>query len=47
VLSALENGVTSGLALNELRPVRVAARRADHEEFCARYDAVERSLTAA
>jgi len=47
VLSILDDGVTSGLALRKLRPVRVAARRADNEEFCARYDAVERSLTAA
>jgi hypothetical protein len=47
VLSALENGVTSGMALRTLRPVRVAARRNDDEEFCARHDAVERSLTAA
>ncbi len=47
VLSALESGVTSGLALSKLRPVRVAARRADHDEFCTRYDAIKRSLTAA
>jgi len=47
VLSALENGVTSGHALSILRPVRVAARKADDEEFCARYDSIERSLTAA
>jgi hypothetical protein len=47
VLSVLENGVTSGLALAKLRPVRFAARRVDHQEFCAQFDAVERSLTAA
>src|SRR5216683_186503 len=47
VLTALENGVTSGMALNKLRPVRVAARRADDEEFCARFDALERTLITA
>jgi len=46
VLSVFESGVTSGLALNNLRPVRIAARRADDEEFCTRYDAAERTLTA-
>ena len=44
VLSELENGVTSTRSLAELRPVRIAARRADNEEFCTRYDAVERKL---
>jgi transcriptional regulator with XRE-family HTH domain len=47
VLPAFEGGLTSLRVLRELRPVRVAARRADAEEFCARYDAVDRALAAA
>lgn len=45
-LTCLADGVTSVRTLNELRPVRLAARRADGEEFCTRFDAVERSLAA-
>jgi hypothetical protein len=37
--------VTSVRALNELRPVRRAAEKINAEEFCARFDAVQRSLT--
>jgi hypothetical protein len=33
-------------ALNELRPVRLAAERIKAEEFCTRFDAVEQTLTA-
>lgn len=44
-LSALLSGVTSVRALNELRPVRRAAEKINAEEFCARFDAVQRSLT--
>ncbi len=46
VLPALEGGVASIRTLNELRPVRDAADRAKAEEFCARFDAVDRALTA-
>lgn len=43
-LAALEGGVTSVRALNELRPVRDSAEKAREEEFCVRFDAVERAL---
>ena len=46
VLPALAGGVTSIRTLNELRPVRSAAQETGDEEFCARFDAVERTLTA-
>lgn len=46
VLPALEDGLTSVRALNELRSVRTAAKRADDDEFCARFDTVERTLNA-
>ncbi|SRR6266568_1332527 len=46
VLAAIEGGVSSIRTLKELRPVRVEAGRADDEEFCARFDAAERALTA-
>jgi hypothetical protein len=45
VLPAFEGGVTSIRTLNALRPVRVAAVQTKAEEFCARFDAAERSLT--
>jgi len=45
-MPALEGGLASIRTLNELRPVRVAAERTKAEEFCARFDAVERALTA-
>jgi transcriptional regulator with XRE-family HTH domain len=50
VLSALEGGLTSVKRLAELRPVRVAAgasEKSGAEQFCARFDAIERDLTAA
>jgi hypothetical protein len=43
-LSALESGVTSIRTLDELRPVRHAAGKIKAEEFCARFDAVQRAL---
>jgi transcriptional regulator with XRE-family HTH domain len=46
VLPALEGGVTSIRTLNALRPIRVAARNVNNDEFCARFDAAERALTA-
>ncbi len=46
VLPVLADGVTSMRALNELRPVRIAAEQTEAEEFCVRFDAVERTLTA-
>ena len=47
VLPALEDGVTSMRCLNRLRLVRQAAGNvAGAEEFCARFDAVERTLAA-
>jgi hypothetical protein len=46
VLSVFEGGVTSIRALNELRPVHTLAKRSTSEEFCVRFDAVERVLTA-
>ncbi len=50
VLSVLEGGLASRKRLSELRPVRVAAgasKTSAAEEFCARFDAVERGLIAA
>jgi hypothetical protein len=44
-LAALESGVTSVRALNELRPVRHAAEKAKAEEFSARFDTVQQALT--
>jgi len=47
VLPALEGGVTSMRCLNRLRIVRQAAgTTAGAREFCERFDAVERTLTA-
>ena len=47
VLPALEGGVTSMRCLNRLRLVRQAAASApDAEEFCARFDTIERTLAA-
>jgi len=47
VLLALESGVTSMRCLNRLRIVRQAAgNTAGAQEFCERFDAVERTLTA-
>ena len=47
VLPALEDGVTSMRCLNRLRLVRQAAAGIPGaEEFCARFDAVERSRPA-
>jgi transcriptional regulator with XRE-family HTH domain len=46
VLPALADGVTSMRALNELRPVRTAAPQVGAEEFCVRFDSVERTLIA-
>ena len=46
VLPVLADRVTSIRALNELRPVRLAAERIKAEEFCTRFDAVEQTLTA-
>ena len=47
VLPALEGGVTSMRCLNRLRIVRQAAgNTAGAREFCERFDAVERTLTA-
>jgi hypothetical protein len=45
VLRALVNGVTSIRTVGELRPIRAAARGSDAEEFCERFDSVERELT--
>jgi hypothetical protein len=45
VLSALEEGMASIRTLNELRPVRMAAEGTGAEEFCTRFDAVERKLS--
>ncbi|MBV9450188.1 MAG: helix-turn-helix transcriptional regulator [Streptosporangiaceae bacterium] len=47
VLDMVEGGVTSTRTLNELRPVRAAAGESGDEEFCARFDAAERALSAA
>ena len=47
VLPAIEGGVTSMRCLNRLRLVRQAAgNTAGAEEFCERFDAVERALAA-
>ena len=47
VLPVLEGGVTSMRCLNRLRIVRqAAADSAGTQEFCERFDAVERTLTA-
>ena len=46
VLDMLTDGMTSGRSLSQLRPVRVAALQTKAEEFCARFDAAERALTA-
>jgi hypothetical protein len=45
VLSALEGGMASIRTLKELRPVRIAAEGTVAEEFCTRFDAVERKLS--
>jgi transcriptional regulator with XRE-family HTH domain len=45
-LSALENGVTSIRALNELRSVRRAAQGINAEEFCARFDTARQALAS-
>jgi hypothetical protein len=45
VLSALEDGVTSIRCLNRLRLIRqAAAGTPGAEEFCARFDTIERAL---
>ena len=47
VLPALEGGVTSMRCLNRLRLIRQAAgSTAGAQEFCERFDAIERALTA-
>jgi hypothetical protein len=47
VLPAIESGVTSMRCLNRLRLVRQAAgNTAGSEEFCERFDVIERALTA-
>ena len=47
VLPVLEGGVTSMRCLNRLRIIRqAAADSAGTQEFCERFDAVERTLTA-
>jgi transcriptional regulator with XRE-family HTH domain len=46
VLPALSGGVTSIRTLNYLRPVRIAAGKSAAEEFCVRFDAIERQLSA-
>ena len=47
ILPALEGGVTSMRCLNRLRIVRQAAgNTAGTQEFCERFDAVERTLSA-
>jgi hypothetical protein len=47
VLPAIEGGVTSIRCLNRLRLVRQAAgNTAGAEEFCERFDVIERALTA-
>ena len=47
VLPALEGGVTSMRCLNRLRIIRQAAgNTTGAQEFCERFDAVERTLTA-
>jgi len=44
-LNVLTAGVKSGRSLNQLRQVRQAAE-SNSEEFCARFDAAERTLQA-
>jgi transcriptional regulator with XRE-family HTH domain len=44
VLPALAEGVASLRTLNELRPVRAAAHSIGAEDFCTRFDAVEKGL---
>jgi hypothetical protein len=44
VLPALEGSVTSIRTLKALRPIRTGAGQIGNEEFCARFDAVERTL---
>ncbi len=39
--------MTSARPISAMRPVRAAAENAGDEEFCSRFDAVERTLTAA
>jgi hypothetical protein len=46
VLAMIGTGVASTRTLNDLRPVRTAAAETGDEEFCGRFDAAERSLTA-
>jgi transcriptional regulator with XRE-family HTH domain len=43
-LSVLESGVASVRALNELRPARQAAEKIKAEEFCTRFDMIQRTL---
>ncbi len=45
-LSSLEDGVKSVRSLVSLRLVRAAAQEQGSEEFCTRFDAAERALTA-
>ena len=44
VLPALEGGLTSIRTLKALHPIRLAAKKVNNEEFCARFDAAERAL---
>jgi hypothetical protein len=44
VLPALEDGLTSIRTLKALGPVRAAAKTVNNEEFCVRFDVVERKL---
>jgi hypothetical protein len=44
VLPALEGSVTSIRTLKALRPIRIEAQQIGNEEFCTRFDAVERTL---
>ena len=41
---ALEGGLASIRTLKALHPIRVAAKKVNNEEFCARFDAAERAL---
>lgn len=45
VLPALEGGVTSIRTLKALHPIRIAAQKVSNEEFCARFDAAELTLS--
>ena len=48
VLTALGDGVTSIPSLSRrLRPVRLAASKSGDEEFCARFDAIDRTMITA